>query len=247
MSYVDLIIKYLSGDLSREESRTFEKELESNAALKEAFEDQSAAFELIRDQLQKRDQQAFNEKLREAMIQDAPSPVSPKTGLRSRWYIPPAVACSLAILITLLLNHPGNERVLSNYYHPDKDPVVLAFYQDTRGAGESGINSYRQGNYFEAMEELSIRMTQDSGNDMILLYYLLSAMELDREKEVLELISLEQSPAMNLLDQSIIWYSTLALIKSDKREAALEKLHPLTEDQGPYQNNAIKLEKVLLK
>ena len=48
MSYVDLIIKYLSGDLSREEATSFEKELESNDALKEAFEEQSAAYELIR-------------------------------------------------------------------------------------------------------------------------------------------------------------------------------------------------------
>ena len=52
---------------------------------------------------------------------------------------------------------------------------------------------------------------------------------------------------MSLLDQSISWYSTMALIKSDKQGAALEKLHPLTEHEGPYQNDAIKLEKVLLK
>ncbi len=34
MSYIDLIIKYLAGELSREESSTFEKELESDAGLK---------------------------------------------------------------------------------------------------------------------------------------------------------------------------------------------------------------------
>ena len=113
MSYVDLIIKYLSGDLSREEATSFEKELESNKALREAFEAQSAAYELIGDQLQKRDQKAFRAKLQEAMSHDAPISGSRKVGFRSWWYIPPAVACSLAILLIVLLSHPGNERILT--------------------------------------------------------------------------------------------------------------------------------------
>jgi len=72
-------------------------------------------------------------------------------------------------------------------------------------------------------------------------------MELDRQQELMELISVEYSTPMDLLDQSICWYSSLALIKSDRPEAALEMLHPLTALTGPYQNDAIKLEKVLLK
>ena len=247
MSYVDLIIKYLSGDLSREETSSFEKELEYNDELKEAFEEQSAAFELIRDQLQKKDLKAFKEKLAEAMSHDAPLTVSRKVGVRHWWFIPPAVACSLAIILILLLSHPGNERVLSRYHHPSKDPVVLAFYLDTRGEPESGIIQYRHGNYAIAMELLSVRITEESNNKLFQLYYLLSSMELDRQEEALELISLEYPARLDLLDQSLSWYSAMALIKSDRREAALEKLHPLTEQQGSYQNDAIKLEKVLLK
>ncbi|RLD71130.1 MAG: hypothetical protein DRJ29_11400 [Bacteroidetes bacterium] len=247
MSYVDLIIKYLSGDLSQEEATSFEKELESNDALKEAFEEQSAAYELIRDQLQKRDQNAFKAKLKEAMGHVVPIKTYRKEGFRTWWYIPPAVACSLAILLIILLRPPGNERVLARYYHPTKDPVVLAYYQPTRGESEPGIIQYRQGNYLESKKLLSERLAQDKDNKLILLFYLLSAMELDRQQLVMELINTEEPAPTDMLDQSISWYSTLALIKSDSREAALEKLHPLTEQEGPYQNDAIKLEKVLLK
>jgi len=247
MSYVDLIIKYLSGDLSQEEASSFEKELKNNDELKEAFEEQSTAFELISDQLQKRDYKAFKEKLAEAMGHDAPITASRKAGFRSWWFIPPAVACSLAILLIVLLSHPGNEKVLSRYHHPTKDPLVLAYYQDTRGASEPGIIQYRNGNYLQSMELLTARITQESDNKLFLLYYLLSAMELDRQQEVLEHVWLEHPASLDLLDQSLSWYTALALIKSDRREAALEKLHPLTEQQGPYQNDAIKLEKVLLK
>lgn len=247
MNYIDHIIKYLSGDLSREEATSFEKELESNKELREAFEAQSAAYELIGDQLQKRDQEAFRAKLQEVMSHDAPISDSRKAGFKSWWYIPPAVACSLVIFLIVLLSHPDNERILSRYHYPAKDPVVLALYQDTRGESEPGIAQYKQGNYQQSMELLSIRITLEQDNKLILLYYLLSAMELDRQQEVLELLWVENSTPMDLLDQSICWYSSLALIKSDRREAALEKLHPLTMHIGPYQNDAIKLEKVLLK
>ncbi len=115
---------------------------------------------------------------------------------------------------------------------------MLAYYQDTRGESEPGIIQYRQGNYLESMELLSERMAQDKDNKLIRLYYLLSAMELDRQQLVMELISTEEPAPRDMLDQSIRWYSTLALIKSDSREAALEKLHPLTEQEGLYQNDA---------
>jgi len=247
MSYVDLIIKYLSGDLSREESASFEKELESNHELKEAFEQHRAAYELIRDQLQKRDDKAFRAKLQEAMSHDAPAAESTKALSRTWWFIPPAVACFLAILLILLPLRPGNEKILSRFFHPAEDPVLLAYNQDTRGAPESGLIQYRNGNYQTAMELLSVQIKQEKDNKLILLYYLLAAIELDRQQEVLELIPEEEPVRMDMLEQTITWYTSLALIKSDRRNAALQKLHPLTEQQGPYYSDAIKLEKVLLK
>ena len=247
MSYVDLIIKYLSGDLSREESASFEEELESNDELKEAFEQHRAAYELIRDQLQKRDENAFREKLQEAMNQDAPAVESPKTISRNWWFIPPAAASILAILLILLPLRPGNEKILSRFFHPAVDPVLLAYNQETRGEPEPGFAQYRNGNYQAAMELLSVQFRQEKDNKLILLYYLLSAIELDRQQEVLELIPEEETARMNVLEQAITWYTSLALIKSDRRNAALHKLNSLTEQEGPYQSEAIKLEKVLLK
>lgn len=247
MSYVDLIIKYLSGELNREETTSFEKEMESNSKLKREFEQHSAAYELIRDQLQKRDDEAFRTKLREAMSHEPPVTEPRKQWLRTRWYIPLAAACSLAILISIYLSHPGNEKILSMYYDPAQDQVVLAFNQDTRGAPEPGILQYRNGDYQRCMELLSVRIIEEGENKLFLLYYLLSAIELDRQDEVMGMVMVENPDSMDLPDQAITWYTTLALLKSDRREAALEKIHPLTEQRGPYHSDAIKLEKVLLK
>jgi hypothetical protein len=151
------------------------------------------------------------------------------------------------MILVISIMRPGNERVLSRYHHPETDPLVLAYYQQTRGVTEPGITQYRQGNYARAMDLLSLRVTEEKENKLVLLYYLLSAMELNQQQEVLDLVRLEHTFPMDLLDQSLSWYSSLALIKSDRREEALKRLHPLTEQEGSYQSDAIKLEKVLLK
>lgn len=247
MSYVDLILKYLSGDLSREEAASFEKEMESDPGLKESFEHFRAAEELTRVQLQKRDEEAFREKLREAMSQDIKAAGSGKPLSRFLWYIPPAAACVLAILLIVLPFGPGNEKVFSSYFHPAKDPVLLAINVDIRGETEPGIIQYRNGNFQQSMDLLETRISQDKDNKLVLLYYLLSAIELDRQQDVFEMMPESSAGKLDLLDQCIGWYTSLALIKSGMREAALLKLQPLSEQEGPYQSAAIRLEKILLK
>lgn len=246
MSYVDLIVKYLSGDLSTEESRAFESRLESDAGLKAAYEEQSVAYQMIREQLQKRDQEAFEKKLAEVMGPGVPFSGAGKP-LRRLWWIPPAVAGLLALVLILFFYQPGNERLFSRYHHPGSDPHVLAFYQETRGKTEPGINLYRLGKYERAMDLLALRIAEDQENKLLQLYFLLSALEVDREQEAMRLIDLQTGPSMDLMDQSIRWYSVLALIKSDHRDEALKLLKPLADQTGSYQAEALRLEKVLLK
>lgn len=247
MSYVDHILKYLSGELSPEEEYSFKEELKSNEDLQKEFAELSSAYELIRDQLQKRDEVAFRQKVQEAMDHKKnPSP-SFALKIRSFWYIPMALAASLAILWVLVLNQTDNEKILSLFYAPDQDPVLLAYMQETRGEQEAGILNYRNGSYSEAMKILERQMKEDPDNKILLLYYLLSAMELDREEEVLPLALNATLEYAHLPDQAIGWYSTLALIKTDRREEAKKTLGPLTEDSGPYRSHAEKLLKLLLK
>lgn len=247
MNYVDLILKYLSGELSPEEEDSFKEELNSNGELMKEYTEVSIAYELIRDQVQRRDAFAFRQKLQEAMNRDLPSSSSSRHRIRSWWYIPLGLAASLTILWILVWNQTGNEKILSMYYAPDQDPVLLAYMEDTRGEQEAGILYFRIGSYSEAMKALELRMSEEPGSKVLLLYYLLSAMELDRENEVLEQALAANLADAYLPDQAISWYSTLALIKTDRREEAVKRLVPLTKASGPYQPHAEKLLKLLLK
>jgi len=247
MNYVDLILRYLSGELSPDEAMSFKEDLASNGELNKEYEEVSAAYELIRDQLNKRDEKAFRQKLQEAMDRDIRPSGSPGHRIRPWWYIPLALAATVATLLAVFLNQTGNEQILTRFYTPDQDPVLLAFNQDTRGEQEAGILYFRNGRYSEAMKMLESRIAEEPDNKVLLLYYLLSAMELDREGEAIDRLKYLNLEIAYLPDQALSWYSTLALIKSDRSEEALKMLGPLLEGSGPYQSHAEKLHKLLLK
>ncbi len=123
MNNVDLIIKYLSGDMNLEEAESFEKDLASNLVLKEEYNDVSEAYRLIKDQLQKRDVDSFKGKLLEVMEQTSPKIRNKVFRRRPGWYFVLPLAASLAILLALFLMDNGPERILSRFFNPQKDPV----------------------------------------------------------------------------------------------------------------------------
>jgi hypothetical protein len=246
MNYVDLILRYLSGELSQEETRDFKDELASNEELKQEFTEVSAAYDLIRDQLQHRDEQTFRQKLHSAMKRGQAPSSSPRYRIRPVWYALVALAAALALLL-MVVPPRSDERIIDRYYTPEKDPVLQTLALDTRGDQETGILLFRNHRYGEAMDLLERMWMETPENKSLLLFYLLSAMEVDREGEAMDRIRELTLEADLPPDRAIAWYGSLALIKSDRRIEALEMLEPLIEVPGPYTSSAEKLKKMLLK
>ena len=247
MNNVDLFIKYLSGDMTREEVGSFEKDLASNPVLKEEYDEVSAAYQLIKTQLRKRDEDSFRVKLQEVMEKPFPRTQEKSTRHWSRWYFLLPLAGSLAILLAVFLINKGPERILSRFFDPQKDPVLLAYNQGTRGDSESGIMLYQVGHYRESLDKLNQLLVQDPQNQVAMLFYLLASMELDLHEEAVNKIQPLRTNTEDPLGQSLTWYTALALVKSNRMEEAAMLLHPLTEQAGPYQADAGRLQKMLLK
>ena len=247
MKHVDLIIRYLSGEMQPGESGAFEQDLKTNSLLREEFEQVSAAWELIRDQLHKRDENAFRARLREAME------VSERTSRRSvqrrrtRWFSLVPLAASLAILLVVYIINRDTDHMFSHFYNPTKDPVLLAYNQETRGDAELGISLYNKGSFKASMEKMRSLLDRDPQNQLAMLYLLLASLEMDMMDEVTEMILAAEIRTDHQLGQSLTWYTTLALIKTDRLEEAAKQLHPLVLTRGSYQTDARKLEKMLLK
>ena len=247
MNNVDLIIKYLAGEMNRDEASSFEKGVASDPGLREEFETVSAAYRLISDQLRRRDEDAFRARLMEAMKKPFHNGRLPSSQKRRWLYALLPMAGCLAILLTLLMRSWDPDRILSRFFEPQSDPVILAFNQATRGASEEAIVLYERGYYLESMEKTSAFLEVDPQNQVAFLYYLLASMEVDRQQEVLEKFRvLDLDPSVQL-GQSLAWYASLALVKSGRPDEAVNLLMSITGYSGPYQKDAIKLQKVLLK
>lgn len=247
MSNVDYIIKYLSDEMTREEARIFEDELALKQDLKEEFDQVSAAYDLIRDQLQKRDEKEFKERLLKVLEHPASGKNHRDRSKQSRWYYYMALAASLSLILIIFLTPNREDKLFSRFYHPEDDKILLAYNQGTRGETESGILHYQLGNFQKTLEIMSDLFERDPENQLALLYYLLSSIEIGNPDQVLEKLAKLNLSSDHQSGQAIYWYTALALIKTDHPEEAAAYLQPLTKSQGPYQSDAKRLEKILLK
>ena len=106
MNYVDPILKYLSGELSPEEAKSFRENLNSNEGLKQEYEEISAAYELIRQQLIEKDELAFREKLLASMNREIqPSPSISRRN--QRWWLSLAALAATLALVLLIWVKPN--------------------------------------------------------------------------------------------------------------------------------------------
>lgn len=233
--------------MNQDETRSFEKELASNPALKEEYEDVSAAYQLIREQLQQRDRDAFRANLLEVMEKSKPKFQNRSFGHRPIWYFLLPLAGSLAILVAIFSVNQGSDRILTRFFDPEHDPVVLAHNLETRGETEPGIVLYLGGHYQKSREKMIELMNLDPENQLALLYYLLTSIELELQEEAIEKVEATPVNTDHQLGQAIVWYTTLALVKSGRKEEAALQLRPLLEQPGPYQRDALRLQKMLLK
>ena len=97
------------------------------------------------------------------------------------------------------------------------------------------------------MDKMSELLEQDPENRLTLLFYLLASMELDMQEAVLDRVLTLAIDTEQRLGQSLNWYTTLALVKSGRLEKASTQILTLTEQPGPYQTDARRLQKMLLK
>lgn len=247
MNNVDLFIKYLSGDMNPEEARSLEDKLASEPGFKEQFEEVSSAYKLIRTQLRKRDLDDFTRTLLDVMDKSDGEQASPRRRIRSWWYLPLALAGSLAILFTVFRINPDGNKLFSRYYQPGEDPVLLAYSQSTRGPAESGILYFQLGQYAKTVEVMTGLIEEDSGNHLALLYFLLASIETGIPDQAIEKLAPLHLSIEHQLGQALYWYQALALVKMDRFEDADLFLLALIEQQGPYQSMARSLQKNLLK
>jgi len=247
MKNVDLFIAYLSGELNQEELASFKKELAGHPDMKAEFDQVSAAYHLIRDQLQERDEDAFKKQLLKIMEQPPKDVPHRSRRFKKGWYVILPLAASLAILLTIFFSSRNEHLLYTRFYDPDSDQVLMAYMQGTRGKAESGILHYQQEHYEESMKIMQELLEVDPENLLARLFFLLSAIETEKAEEALNKLKTPDPDLDHHIGQAIYWYTALALLQADQKDEAIKQLQSLIRQEGPYQSDAIRLEKILLK
>jgi hypothetical protein len=147
----------------------------------------------------------------------------------------------------LFLHEQGHETIFSRFYHPEKDAVILAMNQGTRGSAGTGILRFREGNYQECSDQMERILDEEPGNQAALLYYLLASMETGSQEQALMRYDPDRVDPDLALGQSVIWYASLALVKSGRTDDAAVDLDLLVKRPGPYRHSALRMQKMLLK
>lgn len=247
MNNVDLFLKYLAGELDRKEAAELERKLETDHQFRHEFEATSDAWDLVRAQLRKKDENDFKMRLLEVMERSEPGP-SRRSPFRSRWgVVALPLAGVLALLLVLFVWFRDQDRLVARYYHPGEDPLVLALSDVSRGGEQPGILLYNQGKYRACMEELGYWLQKDPEDPQALLFYLLSSMEDGNEAEGLLKYDAYQGNRTEQIDQAVTWYAALAMIKTGRKMEALPLLAALAERSGPYRTDARQLLKRVSK
>ncbi|MGW8316876.1 MAG: tetratricopeptide repeat protein [Bacteroidales bacterium] len=247
MNNVDLFIKYLAGELDRKEAADLQRRLEADHQLRQEFQATSDAWDLVRTQLRKKDENDFKMRLLEVMERSVPEPVK-RSPFRSKWGIVALpLAGVLVLLLVLFVWFRDQDRLVARYYHPGEDPVVLALSDISRGGAKPGILLYNQGRYGECMEEMGQLLQKDPSYRQALLYYLLASIENGNEAEGLRMYDIYQGDQNEQVDQAINWYAALAMIKTGRKKEASALLAPLAERSGPYRRDARQLLKRVSK
>lgn len=247
MNNVDLLLRYLAGELNREEAEALESRLESDRLLRKTYNEVSEAYGLVRDQLRKMDEEAFRKRLLQVMEQHEPRKTQRRPGPRIWWAASVALAGCIAAILLVWNRNVEPERLLARYYHPGEDQVIETISDGSRGLAGQGALLFQQGRYAECLREMEDLLIHEPGDRVALLFYLLASMEEGRAESTAARFDSFRMEHRDRVDQALAWYAGLAMIQAGRTEKASDLLGSLAEESGPYRTDALRLLKQVSK
>jgi len=271
MKYVDHIMKYLEGDLNKEEKASFEKELETNAELTSELEQVRLVYEALEKTLkvdsdEDQDRQSFiediladhdihslggppknaEERQVDSLIKKSMKMSDRKTGSKLpkifyRSMVITAIAASVAVLILILTPDPTPEKLFANYFKPQEDNILVHFAESSRGEALTGVQFYFAGRYTDALGILGEELNPDDPDPYISLFYVLACLEVECDENMVDMLARDFSGTNKEVKAAIEWYSALCFLNLGESESAKKLVSKLALSENPYTQSAKKL------
>jgi len=216
MEEVELIKRYIQGQLSPEEKSAFEQQLTIDADLKREVERARLMIKGI----------AFSERdrLKTMLEQEKPS--------RPRYWYAVAAVIPLLIISFFLVNRPADPSAIYQEFY---EPYGVYEFGQSRGTAETkdleriAFEFYEEGEYEVALEKIK-ELQKEKPTIGYNLYVGICLLEMERLDEALDALrEIQDSSKYYEISQ---WYQALAFIKQEKFDQARELLDLLSKGKN---------------
>lgn len=255
-----MLADYLYNDLDLEEREVLEKEIQKNPELYESYQLNIEVKDYLQSKIQLEEMRsdpqledaekladmAFEAESTEEEVQETIPTV--KRNRISRITFAVAIAASVAIVISvgIVPSSVDQDRLFDRYY----EPIDATDFSQRWGYNEMyrdiamGINSYRDGNYQQSIDQFNELSSDPAIRSDAQFYTALSYLGLEEYQNA-------QSTLESLVDSDmrrqaeILWYLSLSYLKTGDLEKANAHLTQLENYDGMYKQDAQTLRKKL--
>jgi len=259
---LETIDQYVKGNLDGEQMKAFERELESNSALKEemliqkrlfhALENQNMATDEAMDidkKLSNPEYQELSNKIRNIgteYLQESSTEIKP-LWVRFKQLIPAAAAILVIVIISTVYLTTMNPSIDQYYYDSvNWETELVSFTEkgDSKSDFTDGEAFFRSKEYSKAIQSFETINPEDEMYAYSLMYIGASHANLNQNQQALQ--AFEQLAEMREFAESSkgLWYVALIHLKLESKAKAIEMLKKISQDSSNYRyEDALKIMK----
>jgi tetratricopeptide (TPR) repeat protein len=241
---IELIDRYVKGELSGDTLRGFQQRLATDSAFAEQVGWHETLVGGIKKQSSK-ELKTYLQSLEEKTI-SSHIKLESETKIVSHNFWKYASAAVVALLVAAFLwldpLHPSPEALFAQYYQPY--PNVEATIERNNGEADAYTQAfqwYEDGQYEKAALAFDQLLQAGAPSEALYYYAGLTALELHRTKEALQYFDHITENSDHKYYQQALWYAALAALKDEDTARAKNYLQKLSGLQGFYGEKAVQL------
>ncbi len=236
-NYLELIEKFHNGELSNEELKKFESELQSNPEFKKEFD----LYTEINDSILEDDVIELRKQLNS--IQGSSINNAQKNRIRelysNKWYLAAAVVTIVIIigtfLISIMSDTYSNEELFKKYYEPE-DAVLITRSGNSNSDLDltKALQQFEQENYKEA-----IPLLKKIDNNVLSGFYLgIAYIETNDFSKAIKEFKGVIDHGDNLFIEQSEWYLGLCYLMNNEKDKAIKDFRKIIHENSLYKPDA---------
>lgn len=235
MEQLEKIIKYLDGEVIGEEKLLFEKELESDSSLRQAFNLAQEVDRTIGDE----NLVSFVASLKGTQALINKEEGSARKHFALNWKMIAAASIVVVVVISCFLHSnyvkPSNDKVFASLYHRYEADLLTRSAEPTEVSELiKAIQQYDKGNYQDAIHKFEVIIKSDATNTAAHFFIGVSFIETKDFSKAIDNLNYVVAQNDTAFIEHAEWYLALCYIKTNRTKQASSILHRIASGNTFY-------------